>query len=138
VGTFAVQLARWCGAHVTATASADNAGFVRQLGADEVIDYRKEQFEDKVRDVDVALDTIGGETLERSWKVLRRGGALMSLASAVSADTASRMVSEAHSSSWSRVVEAVLPLTLTREAHVRGMRGHSRGKLVLQVRDDAA
>ena len=67
VGTFAVQLARWRGARVTATASAANLDFVRSLGADEVIDYRAERFEDVVRDVDVVFDTVGGETLERSW-----------------------------------------------------------------------
>ena len=67
VGTFAVQLARWRGARVTGTASAANLDFVRSLGADEVIDYRAERFEDVVRDVDVVFDTVGGETLERSW-----------------------------------------------------------------------
>src|SRR5206468_1022255 len=67
VGTFAVQLARWRGARVTGTASAANLDFVRRLGADEVIDYRTERFEDVVRDVDVVFDTVGGETLERSW-----------------------------------------------------------------------
>jgi NADPH:quinone reductase-like Zn-dependent oxidoreductase len=154
VGTFAVQFARWCGAHVTATASADNAEFLRQLGAADVIDYRQEHFEDKVRNVDVALDTIGGETLERSWKVLRPGGALISVASAVSPDTASRhgvrgvffivqpnreqlieIARLVDASVIRPMVEAVLPLALTREAYLRGTRGHSRGKLVLRVRD---
>ena len=65
VGTFAVQLARWRGARVTGTASAANLDFVRGLGADEVIDYRAERFEDVVRDVDVVFDTVGGETLEQ-------------------------------------------------------------------------
>ena len=71
VGTFAVQLARWRGARVTATASAANLDFVRSLGADAVIDYRAERFEDVVRDVDVVFDTVGGSTLERSWGVLK-------------------------------------------------------------------
>src|SRR5947207_3298054 len=77
VGTFAVQLARWRGARVTGTASAANLDFVRGLGADEVIDYRAERFEDVVRDVDVVFDTVGGETLERSWGVLKPGGRLV-------------------------------------------------------------
>ena len=64
VGTFAVQLARWRGARVTATASSANLDFVRSLGADEVIDYRAERFEDMVRDVDVVFDTVGG----RRWR----------------------------------------------------------------------
>src|SRR6516225_1916565 len=69
VGTFAVQLARWRGARVIATASAANLDFVRSLGADEVIDYRAERFED-----------VGGETLERSWGVLKPGGRLVTVA----------------------------------------------------------
>ena len=80
VGTFAVQLARWLGARVTGTASAANLDFVRSLGADEVIDYRVERFEDVVRDVDVVFDTVGGETLERSWDVLKPGGRLVTVA----------------------------------------------------------
>ena len=80
VGTFAVQLARWRGARVTGTASAANLDFVRRLGAGEVIDYRAERFEDVVRDVDVVFDTVGGETLERSWGVLKPGGRLVTVA----------------------------------------------------------
>src|ERR671934_1214419 len=80
VGTFAVQLARWRGARVTGTASAANLDFVRSLGADDVIDYRAERFEDVVRDVDVVFDTVGGETLERSWGVLKVGGRLVTVA----------------------------------------------------------
>ena len=71
VGSFAVQLARWRGAHVTATSSARDADLVRELGADEVIDYRSQRFEDVVADLDLVFDTVGGETWERSWSVLR-------------------------------------------------------------------
>src|SRR5882724_4403224 len=81
VGTFAVQLARWRGAHVTATASAGNLDFVRALGADKVIDYQATRFEDVICDVDVVLDGVGGDTLERSWKVLKPGGKLVAVAS---------------------------------------------------------
>src|SRR5262245_57524082 len=80
VGTFAVQLARWRGARVTGTASAANLDFVQSLGADEAIDYRVERFENVVRDVDVVFDTVGGETLERSWGVLKPGGRLVTVA----------------------------------------------------------
>ncbi len=80
VGVFAVQLARWRGARVTGTASAANLDFVGGLGADEVIDYRAKRFEDVVRDVDVVFDTVGGETLERSWGVLKSGGTLVTIA----------------------------------------------------------
>src|SRR5204863_5798694 len=78
VGSFAVQFAKWKGARVIGTASGDHLEQVRQLGADEVIDYRKTKFEEMARDVDVVLDTIGGETQERSWRVLKRGGVLVS------------------------------------------------------------
>jgi NADPH:quinone reductase-like Zn-dependent oxidoreductase len=80
VGSFAVQLARWRGAHVVATASARDAELVRDLGADEVIDYRARRFEEAVTDMDLVFDTVGGETWERSWGVLRPGGRLVSIA----------------------------------------------------------
>jgi len=80
VGAFAVQLARWRGAHVIATASAQNLEHVRSLGADEVIDYRAGRFEDVLRDIDVVFDTVGGETLTRSWGVLKSGGKLVTIA----------------------------------------------------------
>ncbi|WP_438022649.1 NADP-dependent oxidoreductase [Sorangium sp. So ce233] len=79
VGSFAVQLARSAGARVIATASAANADLVRKLGADQVIDYRAEDFAAKLRDVDVVLDTIGGETQQRSFAVLRPGGVLVGI-----------------------------------------------------------
>jgi NADPH:quinone reductase-like Zn-dependent oxidoreductase len=80
VGLFAVQLARWAGAHVIGTASAHNLDLVRGLGAEQAIDYRAERFDELVRDVDVVLDTVGGEVLERSWRVLKPGGKLVTVA----------------------------------------------------------
>lgn len=80
VGLFATQFARLRGAVVVATASADAADFVRQLGADEVIDYKSERFEDRAGNVDVVFDAVGGETLDRSWSVLRPGGRLVTIA----------------------------------------------------------
>jgi len=80
VGTFAVQLARWRGARVVATASARDADNVRELGAEEVIDYRTTRFEDAVADMDLVIDTVGGATWERSWDVVRPGGRLVSIA----------------------------------------------------------
>ena len=67
VGTYAVQLASWKGAEVIATASTRDQDFLGELGASEVIDYTHEPFEEKVKDVDVVLDTVGGETQQRSW-----------------------------------------------------------------------
>src|ERR1700739_549533 len=79
VGSFAVQFAKWKGAHVIGTASAKNQTFLRELGTDEPIDYEKTSFEDMVDGVDVVFDTIGGDTQERSWKVLNKGGILISI-----------------------------------------------------------
>jgi len=80
VGSFAVQFARWRGASVVATASARDASLVRELGAEKVIDYRTQRFEDAVADLDLVLDTVGGETWERSWGVLGPRGRLVSIA----------------------------------------------------------
>ena len=84
VGSAAVQIAKARGAHVIATASAGNQDYLRAIGVDEPIDYRAVRFEDAVRDVDVVFDTVGGETLERSLGVLRKGGRLVTIAGRVS------------------------------------------------------
>ncbi len=81
VGSMAIQLARIVGARVIATASSANLNQVRQLGAEEVIDYTAEDFVDRLRDVDVVLDTVGGDTQRKSFAVLRRGGFLASIIS---------------------------------------------------------
>jgi len=152
VGTFAVQLARWRGAHVIATASASAASLLRELGADEVIDYTAVRFEDVVQDVDVVLDNVGGETLERSWGALRRGGTLVTVAGDAPAETAARYgargvdfivtPSRPELIEIARLVEvgklrtiiaATFPLERAREAFERGLSGHNRGKIVLQV-----
>src|SRR4030095_13801304 len=83
VGSLAVQLARWRGARVVATASASDTAFVHSLGADVVIDYSAMLFKNTLRDIDVVLDTIGGETRRRSWRVLRKGGVLVTLVSPI-------------------------------------------------------
>jgi NADPH:quinone reductase-like Zn-dependent oxidoreductase len=80
VGVFAVQFAHLHGAYVIATASSANLSFVKELGADEVLDYSKTRFEEVVRDIDVVFDTVGGETRERSRKVLKSGGRVISIA----------------------------------------------------------
>jgi NADPH:quinone reductase-like Zn-dependent oxidoreductase len=90
VGLFAVQLAHRLGAQVIVTVSAHNLAFAESLGADEVIDYRSQRFEDVARDVDVVLDTVGGDTLERSWGVLRPGGRLVTIATSVEQGSDSR------------------------------------------------
>lgn len=78
VGRFAVQFAKWKGATVYGTAATANLDAIRQLGVDYAIDYTRDRFEEKVSDVDVVLDTVGGETRQRSWSVIRPGGILIS------------------------------------------------------------
>jgi NADPH:quinone reductase-like Zn-dependent oxidoreductase len=78
VGHFAVQFAKAKGAYVIATASTGNVDFVKGLGADEVIDYKTQHFEERGLSVDVVYDLVGGETQDKSWSVLKRGGILVS------------------------------------------------------------
>jgi NADPH:quinone reductase-like Zn-dependent oxidoreductase len=80
VGIFAVQLAHLHGAHVIGTASSANLELIAKLGADEVIDYRASRFEDRTQKVDVVFDGVGGETLARSWSMLKPGGRMVTIA----------------------------------------------------------
>jgi NADPH:quinone reductase-like Zn-dependent oxidoreductase len=80
VGTIAIQLARHLGAHVATTTGTANTGWVKNLGADVVIDYKREDFEQVLRGYDVVLDSLGGPTLEKSLRVLRPGGIAIGLA----------------------------------------------------------
>jgi NADPH:quinone reductase-like Zn-dependent oxidoreductase len=152
VGSFAVQLARWRGAHVTATASARDAELVRDLGVADVIDYRARRFEEAVADMDLVFDTVGGETWERSWDVLRPGGRLVSIAVPRPPERETRAgrraiwfvvepnrtqlieISRLFDGGHVRpIVSAVLPLARGREAY--GLNRHSGGpgKIVLLV-----
>ncbi|WP_181792646.1 NADP-dependent oxidoreductase [Streptomyces sp. WELS2] len=88
VGTIALQLSRHLGAHVATTAGAANAGLVKELGADVVVDYRTQDFEEVLDGYDVVLDTLGGETLEKSLRVLKPGGKVISIAGPPDADFA--------------------------------------------------
>jgi NADPH:quinone reductase-like Zn-dependent oxidoreductase len=152
VGNFAVQLAKAKGAYVIGTASSKNQAFLRGLGVDQTIDYQKTRFEDVVRDVDVVLDTVGGDTLERSFKVLKSGGILVSLVQPPSPESAAKYGVRAqfyggHASSSDlaeiaklidegkvkTVVETVLPLAEVRRAHELSETGHGRGKIILKV-----
>jgi NADPH:quinone reductase-like Zn-dependent oxidoreductase len=79
VGSMAVQIAAHLGAEVAVTASAADTERARSLGAIRVIDHRTQRFEDELRDLDFVFDTVGGDTLKRSWRVVRRGGSLATL-----------------------------------------------------------
>ena len=78
IGSIAIQLANHLGAYVTTTVSTNDKQFVQELGADHIIDYKKENFEDVIHDYDAVLDTVGGETYIRSFKVLKKGGIIVS------------------------------------------------------------
>jgi NADPH:quinone reductase-like Zn-dependent oxidoreductase len=152
VGSLAVQLAKARGAHVIGTASARNHDFLRDLGVDEIIDYEHMRFEDLALAMDVVLDTIGGDTQERSWKTLKRGGILVSLASPPSAETAAKLglrqafvfvqPQAGQLEALAKLVEAgklksivgtVLPLAEATRAHALSQGGHTLGKIVLQI-----
>jgi len=79
IGSVAIQIAKNAGAHVATTATGDDLAFVKQLGADEVIDYKTSSFDELLSGYDAAFDTVGGDTYARSFKVLRRGGILVSM-----------------------------------------------------------
>jgi NADPH:quinone reductase-like Zn-dependent oxidoreductase len=90
VGHFAIQFAKTMGARVLTTVSTDNLEFARRLGADVVIDYKTQRFEEQAQDLDLVFDLIDGETRERSWKLLKRGGVLVSTLTEPSQETALR------------------------------------------------
>lgn len=154
VGLYAVQLARWKGASVIGTASAGNVPFVRSLGTEQVIDYNAEPFEKAVHDVDVVVDTVGGELPERSWSVLRPGGVLVSIAARLSPEmgeahgvrviSAGRAAASEKLGQISELIEAkvltpyvgtAFPLAEAWQAQAQSQTGHGRGRIVLHVVD---
>jgi len=152
VGSFGAQFAKAKGVYVIGTASGRNQAYLRELGVDEPIDYEKARFEDVVRNVDVVLDTQGGDTQQRSWKVLQKGGMLVSIVQLPSAEEAAkhgarsaRFVRQPNAGELSEIarlvdsgkvmvaVDSVLPLSEAARAHELSQTGHARGKLVLKV-----
>ena len=154
VGAYAVQLARWAGAEVIAVARGDDAGYLRGIGATEVIDYTTQRFEDRVADVDAVIDTVGGDTQERSFAVVKRGGILVSSVSTPSQTDAARYgirvdyflvaVTTPQLERIAQLIDdgvlqtdlgVVLSLTDAQKAHemLAGRLPHPRGKIVLDV-----
>jgi NADPH:quinone reductase-like Zn-dependent oxidoreductase len=151
VGIFAVQLAHRHGAHVIATVSATNATLVAELGANEVIDYKTSRFEDRIQKVDVVFDTVGNDTLDRSWSVLKPDGRLITIVSELP-DSAEQRVKDAFfivepnqqqllevanlldQGKLKTFVNAVVPFTEASTAYsgaVRNKRGY--GKVVISL-----
>ena len=153
VGAYALQLARQSGAHVIASAASVDLEYVRALGAEKVVDYTRERFEELVTGVDVVLDTVGGDTPERSLRVLKPGGILVSAVSPVPEAAQKRYgvravffyvdVTTARLNKITTLFEGgklksdvgtVLPLADARIAHeMLGGARHKRGKIVLSV-----
>ena len=151
VGSMAVQLAKVKGAHVIGTGSGRNEEFVRGLGADEFIDYKKAKFEEEVNGVDVVFDTVGGETQDRAFQTLKRGGFLVSTVNPPSAEKAKEfgvnvamvvmMPKPDQLAEINRLVESeklkvrvamVLPLAEVKKAHQLSASGHADGKIILR------
>lgn len=151
VGAYAVQLAHWAGARVIAVAGIADADYVRRLGANEVIDYRTQRFEEHVSGVDAVIDTVGGETQARSFGVLKRDGMLVSSVSAPSQELAAQhgvrtafFIVSVPAAQLERIAElldagvlktdvgVVLGLADARKAHemLAGLVPHPRGKIV--------
>jgi NADPH:quinone reductase-like Zn-dependent oxidoreductase len=152
VGHFAVQFAKARGATVFATCSGEDVDFVRGLGADEVIDYRAERFEDRARDIDLVYDLVAGETQDRSWAVLKDGGAMVSTLK--EPDGAKAGAKHAHAAHYMAqpngaqlaeiakliddgkvvpTIAAVFPLEEAAQAEKQLEDEHVRGKIVLDV-----
>jgi NADPH:quinone reductase-like Zn-dependent oxidoreductase len=151
-GSVIVQMAKAKGAYVIATASARNHDFLRQLGADEVIDYRATRFEDVVKNVDVVVDTVGGETLERSEQVLRDGGRLVTLVGSAPAQICGRgrivcpatppwevkrgleAVAPLIAAGKLRInIDQIYPLAAAADAQLHNRNGNTRGKVVIDM-----
>ncbi len=152
VGLFAVQLARWKGAHVISTTSTPNVDFVRSLGAETVIDYTQTQVEDEVHDVDLVLDTVGGNALATAWPTLKRGGTLITIAgqpdeakasqlgihaSRFSAQSTSELLAQfaklIDEGQIKAIVGDTFSLNEAAQAQELSQKGHGRGRIVLHV-----
>jgi NADPH:quinone reductase-like Zn-dependent oxidoreductase len=152
VGHFAVQFAKNRGAYVVATATAADRLLLRELGADEMIDYHAARFEEHVRDIDLVFDLIAGDTQQRSWKVMKEGGRLISTLAQPSPDEAARhrargeaFMVEPNRDQLEQIAQLIdddkitvriqqtMPLDDVRRAHEHMEHDHVQGKIVLKV-----
>jgi NADPH:quinone reductase-like Zn-dependent oxidoreductase len=150
VGVYAIQLARSRGAYIVTTVSAANGEFVKELGANEAIDYRSERFEDRAKNIDVVFDTVGGETLQRSWNLLNTGGRVLTIAADGAStndprEKAAFFIVEANrpqlvevgnlldSGALRPFVDTVLPFEQAADAYTGKLKKKGRGKVVVAV-----
>jgi NADPH:quinone reductase-like Zn-dependent oxidoreductase len=155
VGSFAIQIAKARGARVIAIASTANQDALRQLGADECIDYTQTRFEEKAHDVDIVLDTVGGETLDRSYKVVKKRGIVVTiigsldraapqkygirisgLSSHPNSEELTEITKLIEAKKIRPLVSQVRPLSEAVDATRQAETHHTRGKVVLKVSDD--
>lgn len=153
IGSVAIQAAKSIGAYVATTARADDRAYVLELGADEVIDYQQEAFEDKLKNFDAVFDTIGGDTTEKSFKVLRKGGTLVSMlgqphpemaqktgvvaigqSTHVTAEVLKRLAQLVDRGAVKIRIAKVKPLEKAKEAFQLVEEGHPQGKVVLEIK----
>jgi NADPH:quinone reductase-like Zn-dependent oxidoreductase len=155
VGHMAIQIAKARGARVVATASTVNQEFLKKLGADQAIDYTKTKFEDVVKDVDVVLDAVGGDTLTRSYGVVKKGGIIVTIAdepdqktldahgirgvaisAAAKSETFAHLTRLIEDKKLRPVVTQVFPLSEVAKAQDQIATRHTRGKIVLRIAPD--
>ena len=155
VGMFAIQIAKARGAKVFATASTANQDFLKELGADVAIDYTKQKFEDIAKDVDVVLDSVGKDTLARSYGVLKKGGFIATLVSdvdkselekhgirgeSISVVPNSEELAELGKLIDAKKIKVIVSQTFPVSDAVKALQqvatGHTRGKIVLKVADE--
>jgi NADPH:quinone reductase-like Zn-dependent oxidoreductase len=152
VGTIAVQLAKARGCYVIGTTSTANVDFVKSLGADEIIDYKRQNFSAVVKDIDVVFDTLGGEIQEKSWKVLKENGLLVSVVKQPNPETAkkykvrhgfvfikpdavilSELAKLIDEGKIKPVIGTVLTLDEIKKAHDLSQSGRAKGKIIIKI-----
>src|SRR3984893_5234579 len=155
-GKFAIPIAKIRGAKVFATASTANQDFLKQLGADVAIDYKTQKFEDVAKDVDVVIDGVGGETLKRSYPIVKKGGMVVTLTGDVNqahldkygirgtsivvqtnGDQLAQIGKLIDEGKIKVIVSETFPLADASKAQAKADTGHTRGKIVLKVAEEA-
>ncbi|MCX9010497.1 MAG: NADP-dependent oxidoreductase [Candidatus Methanoperedens sp.] len=153
IGSIAIQIAKYLGAYVATTVSARDIPYVKELGADEAIDYKNQSFDEMLHDYDAVYDTVGGETYVKSFKVLKRGGIIVSMLEQPRSELVERygvkaigQFTQVTSERLSKLAELVdkrvikvyvdrtFPLEQAGEALEYQQKGHPRGKVVLKIK----